>query len=303
MMKSIMKISELILTTVIVSVTACGSGAGTMQRIVNVPAKSSVSLAALTADNSGNTSGLKAPRSGILPENSSSVSCNAASIPGSSVLPGAFGGLKDSSSAASTQAGSFGAVSNGSETTFFTYNSGSAGGNSNSAAPTTGPGKTSGGSTAASPRNDAGKSGGGTGTTTTTPSKNSGSTGGSTTTPTKDPGESDGGTDINVPVITGSDTHKAEAAYDMDAIRKQLIAYGESKGLHYNSSLRVEDSGYEFPISILQDTLNETDFIQQAKCAIDSVIQSRKIEGGDFNPYFERRSNKTNDYWVYELYG
>ena len=89
----------------------------------------------------------------------------------------------------------------------------------------------------------------------------------------------------------------------MDAIRKQLIAYGESKGLHYNSSLRVEDSGYEFPISILQDTLNETDFIQQAKCAIDSVIQSRKIEGGDFNPYFERRSNKTNDYWVYELYG
>lgn len=301
MMKSVMKISELILTTVLVSVTACGSGAGTMQRVINnVPAKSSVSLVASTADSFRSASSLKAPRSGLLLENSSSVSGNDASMTGSTVLSGAFGGLKDSS-AASTSTSSFGAVSNGSKVTVPTYNSGSVGCNPNPTAPTTGPSKTSGGSTGTSPANNTGKGSGDTGTTTTTPSKNSGSTGGSTTTPTKDPGKSDGGTDINVPVISGNDTHKAEAAYDMDEIRNELIAYGESKGLHYNSSLRVEGSGYPSPTEVLQDRLDEADFIQGEKSMIDYIIGTG-YEGADFNPYFVRKSSKVNDFRVYELY-
>lgn len=300
MMKSVMKISELILTTVLVSVTACGSGAGTMQRVINnVPAKSSVFLVASTADSFRSASSLKAARSGLLLENSSSVSGNDASMTGSTILPGAFGGLKDSS-AASTSTSSFGAVSNGSKVTVPTYDSGSVGGNPKPTAPTNGPSKTSGESTTTSPTNNAGKSSGGSGTTTTTPSKDSGSTGGSTTTPTKDPGKSDGGTDINVPVIPGSDTHKVEAAYNMDAIRSELIAYGESKGLYYNPSLTV-GSSWCGRTNVLSDTVNKESFIQGEKDVIDGMIL-RGYGGADFNPSFEKISSKVNDYFVYELF-
>ncbi|WBY64715.1 hypothetical protein [Thermocaproicibacter melissae] len=113
---------------------------------------------------------------------------------------------------------------------------------------------------------------------------------------------SDDSTDLNDRVVSASDTHKVEAPYDINAIRNELISYGESKGLYYNPNLQIEDCGYEFPIDILQDTLDESDFIQKAKQAIDSLIKNRKAEGADFNPVFVKKSNKVNDYWVYELY-
>ena len=87
----------------------------------------------------------------------------------------------------------------------------------------------------------------------------------------------------------------------MDAIKRELIAYGESKGLHYNSSLTVGSSAYDSPVEVLQDCLNEADFIKGEKEGIDYQIQCG-YSGADFNPYFVRKSSKTNDYRVYELF-
>lgn len=267
MMKKVIKLSASVLATVVLSL-ACGHGTAAMNRAaaVSVFSPNNSTLPMCTSTVSGMT--------GFDSAAASSTLSKSAIISSSSAM-------NTSSSAAGT--------------TNVSDNSG------NTSSPANNSGKSGSNSGTVTHSKDAGKTTGGSGTV--APARSSGNTGGGSTTSGKKSKNSDGSTDINKRVVSAVDTHIAEAAYNINAIQNELIAYGESKGLHYNSSLRVEDSGYEFPISILQDTLNEADFVQQAKCAIDSVIKSRGIEGADFKPYFERKSNKTNDYWVYELYG
>ena len=111
------------------------------------------------------------------------------------------------------------------------------------------------------------------------------------------------GDNVNKPVIDSKDVHKVEQPYDIDAIKKELVAYGESKGLHYDSSLRVGDSGigYPTPTEVLQDCFDKADLIQGEKGMIDYIIRIG-YGGADFNPCFVRKSNQVNDYRVYELY-
>ena len=111
------------------------------------------------------------------------------------------------------------------------------------------------------------------------------------------------GDDVNKPIIDSKDVHKVEQPYDIDAIKKELVAYGESKGLHYDSSLRVGDSGigYPTPTEVLQDCFDKADLIQGEKGMIDYIIRIG-YGGADFNPCFVRKSNQVNDYRVYELY-
>ena len=278
-MKKVMKLSVSVLATVMLSLT-CGHGTAAMNRAaaVSVFSPNNSTLPMCTSTVSGMTgfnSALKAATS-----SSSPLAMN-----NSSSMAGLVNASGDSGNSSSSAAQS--------------NHSDNAGSNTSPAAPANNSGKSGSGSGTVARSENSGKASGGSGTV--APPKHSGSTGGGSTTAGKKAGNSDGSTDINVPVIAGSDTHKAEAAYDMDAIKRKLISYGESKGLHYNPSLTVGSSAYESPTEVLQDCSDEADFIQGEKEEIDYQIQCGHT-GGDFNPYFVRKSSKTNDYRVYELF-
>lgn len=95
----------------------------------------------------------------------------------------------------------------------------------------------------------------------------------------------------------------AVKAYNMSAIRSELITYGEARGLHYNSSLTPSDSGFGGVTYVLEDRFDEADVLQSEKVLIDWMIRNRGYDGADFNPYIVKRSSKTNDYAIYELFG
>ena len=275
-MKKVVKLSVSVLATVILSL-ACGHGTAAMNRAaaVSVFSPNNSTLPMYTSTVSGMTGFNSASKAVSNVSNSSPLAMNSSSMAG-------LVNNSCNSSSQTVQAKHYDNPGSNSSPTAQANNSGKSGSGSGKVARSENSGKAS-------------------GTPATT--KRSGNTGGGSTTAGKKIGNSDGSTDINVPVIAGSDTHKAEAAYDMDAIKRELIAYGESKGLHYNPNLGLQNSGYDAPTDVLQDTLNKTEFIQQEKDGIDWLIKSRKIAGADFNPYFERKSNRTNDYLVYELYG
>lgn len=278
-MKKIIKLSASVLATVILSL-ACGHGTAAMNRAaaVSVFSPNNSTLPMCTSTVSGMT-GFNSASKAATSSSSPLAMNNSSSMAG---LVYASGDSGNSSSSA--------AQSNHSD---------NAGSNTSPAAPANNSGKSGSGSGTVAHSENSGKASGGSGTV--APPKHSGSTGGGSTTAGKKAGNSGGKTNDTIPTIAGSDTHKAEAAYDMDAIKRELIAYGESKGLHYNSSLTVGSSAYDSPVEVLQDCLNEADFIKGEKEGIDYQIQCG-YSGADFNPYFVRKSSKTNDYRVYELF-
>lgn len=279
-MKKVVKLSVSVLATVILSL-ACGHGTAAMNRAaaVSVFSPNNSTLPMCTSNVSGMPGFNSASKAVSNVSNSSPLAMNSSSMAG---LVNASADSGNSSSQA--------AQSN---------NSNNAGSNSNPAAQANNSGKSGSGSGTVAHSRDTEKTSGGSGTV--APTKGHGSTGGGSTTSDKKAGNSGGKTNDTIPTIAGSDTHKAEAAYDMDAIKRELIAYGESKGLHYDSSLRVESSGYPSPTEVLQDCRDEADFIQSEKGMIDYIIKTG-YAGADFNPYFVRKSSNTNDYRVYELY-
>ena len=275
-MKKVMKLSVSFLATVVLSL-ACGHGTAAMNR--------AAAVSVFSPDNS------------TLPMCTSTISGMTGHEPSATTASSNF--IKQNASSISSAMNSSSSVA---ETTNESDNSG----NSSNPAAQANKSEKKGSGSGTQTSNKSGGSGTadtakGSGTSITT--KGSGSSAGGTTTSGKKAGKSDGSTDITVPVIDGSDTHKAEAAYDIDALKREIIAYGESRGLTYNPNMKIESSGYESPTDILQDTMNEADFVKGEKEEINYQIKQRNYAGADFCPYFVKQSNKINDYLVYELFG
>ena len=280
MMKKIIKLSASVLATVILSL-ACGHGTAAMNRAaaVSVFSPNNSTLPMCTSTVSGMT-GFNSASKAATSSSSPLAMNNSSSMAG---LVYASGDSGNSSSSA--------AQSNHSD---------NAGSNTSPAAPANNSGKSGSGSGTVAHSENSGKASGGSGTV--APPKHSGSTGGGSTTAGKKAGNSGGKTNDTIPTIAGSDTHKAEAAYDMDAIKRELIAYGESKGLTYNPNLRPENTTWHGRDDLLIDVASDNDIIKSGKDDIDGMLRVG-LDGADFYPYFEKKSSKTNDYYFYVLWG
>ena len=121
-------------------------------------------------------------------------------------------------------------------------------------------------------------------TTPAAPTKPSG--GAPTPTPTPTPKAPD------VPTVT---------PYNISADQQAIIAYGRSKGLTYNPNLRPENTTWHGRTDLLIDVGSDSDIVSGAEGDIDGMLRVG-FEGADFNPYFEKKSDKTNDYYSYVLW-
>jgi hypothetical protein len=102
-------------------------------------------------------------------------------------------------------------------------------------------------------------------------------------------------------LISAYDIAKNDTPYNIEADKQAIIAYGESRGLHYNPDLRPENSSWAGRDDLLIDDASDADIIEGCKADIDGMIRLG-YAGADFNPYFEKKSDKINDYYSYVLY-
>lgn len=102
-------------------------------------------------------------------------------------------------------------------------------------------------------------------------------------------------------LISAYDIAKNDTPYNISADKQAIIAYGESRGLHYNPDLRPENTSWRGRSDLLIDVGSDTDIIEGCKSDIDGMIRVG-YAGANFNPYFEKKSDKINDYYSYVLY-
>ena len=140
------------------------------------------------------------------------------------------------------------------------------------------------------------------GSGTTDSPKGSGSTGnkGAETTPAV-PTKPSGGTPTPTPTPKAPDVPTV-TPYNISADQQAVIAYGRSKGLTYNPNLRPENTTWSGRADLLIDVGSDSDIIRGGEDDIDGMLRVG-LDGADFYPYFEKKSDKTNDYYFYVLWG
>jgi hypothetical protein len=158
-------------------------------------------------------------------------------------------------------------------------------------------GKSDNGSGTVTRSGDSGKTNGGSGATAAP--KGSGSPGNKGTGTPAAPAKPSGGTPAPAPKAPAAPT---VTPYNISADQQAIIAYGRSKGLIYNSNLRPENTTWRGRTDLLLDVGSDSDIIHGAEDEIDGMIRVG-YAGADFYPYFEKKSNRTNDYYSYVLWG
>ena len=199
----------------------------------------------------------------------------------------------NSASKAATSSSSPLAMNNSSSMAGLVYASGDSG---NSTANNSG--KSDNGSGTVTRSGDSGKTNGGSGAAAAP--KGSGSPGNKGTETPAAPAKPSDGTPAPAPKAPAAPT---VTPYNISADQQAIIAYGRSKGLTYNPSLRPDKnttwSGYD---DLLVDVASDNDIIKSGKDDINGMLRA-EYAGADFNPYFEKKSNKTNNYYFYVLWG